>query len=73
MTVLLWIYFISMAIAATFAFTNKEARGVNEGKVTLSTIASTLLMAVIPFLNTIFIIGSIYANWVVWRMARRMS
>jgi hypothetical protein len=73
MTVLLWIYFISMAIIAIFAFTNKEARGVKVGKVTISTIVSTLLIAVIPLPNTIVIIGYIYAKWADWRMTRRMT
>lgn len=62
-----------MAIIAIFAFTNKEARGVKVGKVTLSTIISTLLIAVIPLVNTIVIMGYIYAKWAVWRMTRRMT
>jgi high-affinity nickel permease len=73
MTVLLWIYFISMAITAIFAFTNKEARGVKVGKVNISTIVSTLFIAVIPLVNTIVIIGYIYAKWADWRMTRRMT
>jgi hypothetical protein len=73
MTVLLWIYYISMAITAIFAFTNKEARGVNVGKVTISTIVATLLIAVIPFVNTIVIIGYIYAMWADRRMTRMMT
>ena len=73
MTVLLWIYFISMAITAIFAFTNKEERGVKVGKVTISTIVSTLFIAVIPLVNTIVIIGYIYAKWADWRMTRRMT
>ena len=73
MTVLLWIYFISMAITAIFAFTNKEARGVKVGKVTISTTVSTLFIAVIPLVNTIVIIGYIYAKWADWRMTRRMG
>jgi high-affinity nickel permease len=73
MTVLLWIYFISMAITAIFAFTNKEARGVKVGKVTISTIVPTLFIAVIPLVNTIVIIGYIYAKWADRRMTRRMT
>jgi high-affinity nickel permease len=73
MTVLLWIYFISMAIIAIFAFTNKEATGVKVGKVTISTIVSTLLIAVIPIVNTMVIIGYICAKWADWRMTRRMT
>ena len=73
MTVLLWIYYISMAIIAAFAFTNREARGVRVGKVTISTFISTLLIAVIPLLNTIVIIGYICAKVVSWRMTKRMT
>jgi len=73
MTVLLWIYFISMAITSIFAFTNKEERGVKAGKVTISTIVSTLLIAVIPLVNTMVIIGYICAKWEDWRMIRRMT
>ena len=73
MTVLLWIYYISMAIIVIFAFTNKEARGVKVGKVTISTFISTLLIAVIPLVNTIAIIGYICAKLVYWRMTRRMT
>ena len=73
MTVLLWIYFISMAIVALSAFTSKEARGVKVGKVTISAIVSTLLIAVIPLMNTIVIIGYIYAKWADWRLTRRMT
>jgi high-affinity nickel permease len=73
MTVLLWIYYISMAITAIFAFTNKETRGVKVGKVTISTIVATLFIAVIPLVNTIVIIGYIYAMWVDRRMTKRMS
>jgi hypothetical protein len=73
MTVLLWIYFISMAITAIFAFTNKEARGVKVGKVTISSIFSTLLIAVIPLVNTIVIAGYIYVKWLDWRMTKRMT
>lgn len=73
MTILLWIYYISMAIAAIFAFTNKESRGVKVGKVTISTIVSTLFIAVIPLVNTIVIIGYIYAKWADRRMIRRMT
>ena len=73
MTVLLLIYFISMAITAIFAFTNKEERGVKVGKVTISTIVATLFIAVIPFLNTIVIIGYIYAKWAHRRMIRGMT
>ena len=73
MTVLLWIYFISMAIVAVFAFTNKEASGMKFGKVTISAITSTLLIAVIPLANTLVIIGYIYAKLDDRRMTRRMT
>lgn len=73
MTVLLWAYFISMAIVAVFAFTNTDARGMKVGKVTLSAVTSTLLIAVIPFVNTLVIIGYISAKWVDWRMTRRLA
>ena len=73
MTVLLWIYYISMAITAIFAFTNKEERGVKVGKVTISTIVATLFIAVIPLVNTIVIIGYICAKWEDRRMTRRMT
>jgi hypothetical protein len=73
MTVLLWIYFFSMAIIAISAFTNKEARGVKVGKVTISTIVATLLIAVIPLVNTIVILGYIWAKSEDWRMCRRMT
>lgn len=73
MTVLLWIYYISMAITAIFAFTNKEARGVKVGKVTISTILSTLLIAVIPIVNTIVIIGYIFAKLTDRGMTKRMT
>ena len=73
MNVLLWIYFISMAIIAISAFTNKEARGVNVGKVTISTIVSTLLIAVTPLVNTVVILGYIWAKWADRRMSRRMT
>jgi len=73
MTVILWIYFISMAIIVLFAFTNKEARGVKVGKVTMSTILSTLLIAVIPLVNTLAIFGYIYAKCTDWNMTRKMT
>jgi high-affinity nickel permease len=73
MTALLWIYYISMAIIAIFAFTNKETRGVKVGKVTISTIISTLFIAVIPLVNTMVIIGYIYSKWADRRMTRRMT
>ncbi len=73
MTVLLWIYLISMAIIALSAFTSKEARGVKVGKVTISAILSTLLIAVIPLLNTLVILGYIYAKWADWNMTRKMT
>ena len=62
-----------MAIVALSAFTSKEARGVKVGKVTISAIVSTLLIAVIPLMNTIVIIGYIYAKWADWRLTRRMT
>ena len=40
---------------------------------TISTIVSTLLIAVIPLVNTIVIIGYIYAKWADRRMTRRMA
>jgi hypothetical protein len=64
---------MSMAIVALFAFTNTEARGIRMGKVTLSAVTSTLLIAVIPLVNTLVIIGYIYAKWVDWRMTRRLA
>lgn len=73
MTVLLWIYFISMAIIAVSAFTNKDARGIKVGKVTISSITSTLLIAVIPAVNTLVMIGYIYSKWDAWRMTRRVT
>ena len=63
MKILLWIYYISMTIIVTFAFANKEARGVKVGNATVSAFLSTLLIAVIPIVNTIFVIGYIYARW----------
>jgi high-affinity nickel permease len=36
---------------------------VKVGKVTISTIVSTLFIAVIPLVNTIVIIGYIYVKW----------
>ena len=63
MNTLLWIYYISMTIIVTFAFANKEARGVKVGNATVSAFLSTLLIAVIPIVNTIFVIGYIYARW----------
>ena len=63
MNILLWIYYISMTIIVTFAFANKEARGVKVGNATVSAFLSTLLIAVIPVVNTIFVIGYIYARW----------
>jgi hypothetical protein len=63
MKILLWIYYISLMIIATFAFANKEARGVKVGNATVSAFLSTLLIAVIPIVNTIFVIGYIYARW----------
>jgi hypothetical protein len=63
MEILLWIYYISMTIIVTFAFANKEARGVKVGNATISTFLSTLLIAVIPVVNTIFVIGYMYARW----------
>lgn len=72
MDVLLSIYFISMAIVAAFAFTNKEESGMKLGKVTISAIISTLLIAVIPLVNTLVIIGYIYAKWYDQRMTRMM-
>ena len=63
MKILLWIYYISMTIIVTFAFANKEARGVKVGNATISAFLSTLLIAVIPIVNTIFVIGYMYARW----------
>jgi hypothetical protein len=63
MEILLWIYYISMTIIVTFAFANKEARGVKVGNATISAFLSTLLIAVIPVVNTIFVIGYMYARW----------
>jgi hypothetical protein len=63
MKVLLWIYYISLMIIVTFAFANREARGVRVGNATISAFLSTLLIAVIPVVNTIFVIGYIYARW----------
>ena len=62
MKVFLWIYYISMTIILAFAFANKEARGVRVGNATISAFLSTLLIAVIPIVNTIFVIGYIYAR-----------
>ena len=73
MSVLLWIYYISMAIVAIFAFTNKEASGMKVGKVTISAIVATLLIAIIPAVNTIVIIGYIYAEWADRRMTKKMT
>lgn len=69
MDFLIWTYYLSAAIVAISAFTNKEATGMKVGKVTLSAIVSTLLIAVIPVVNTIVIIASIY----VWLMERSMT
>ena len=63
MNIFLWIYYISLTIIVTFAFANKEARGVKVGNATVSAFLSTLLIAVIPIVNTIFVIGYIYARW----------
>jgi hypothetical protein len=73
MNILLWIYYISMTIIVTFAFANKEARGVRVGNVTISAFLSTLLIAVIPIANTIFVIGYIYAKWTTRELTRWMT